>query len=120
MRFWCPTGIGFLNHSPINMTAGHAAPKKQYMVIQDLAPGQDLKSKVLGKLGAVAQSAEGVLNVGSFWVLEREHKEDGDDVILFARFDCKDSYEAFVHTDAGRTWGTVSGLCESAQRKSVV
>jgi len=114
MRFWCATGMGFLTRAPINMMVDREATKNQYIVVQDLSPKQGAKSKVLDTLGSVVNSVESVSSVGSFWVLERENKEDGDDVIVFARFDYKNSYEAFMATDAGQTWKTVGDLCQAA------
>lgn len=114
LRFWRPTGIGFLARSPVNFMTKQDG-LKDYVVIQDLTPLEGAKSKVLEALRAVAESAENTSGVGSFWVLEREDKDDGDDVVVFTRFASKGDYEAFVATEKAEAWKSVDGLCQHAQ-----
>jgi hypothetical protein len=114
MRFWSPTGVGFLTRSPVDFTKTGPGDAKDFIVIQDLSPRVGAKTKVLESLRAVAALAEAAPVVGSFWVLEREDGEDGDDVVVFSRFESEGGYEGFMAGE-GRMWKSVDELCEDVR-----
>lgn len=107
LRFWKPTGVGFMTRSPVNF-AGDRKGEKQYFVVQELSPAKGGKLKLLEGLGEVAGQAQSSDKVNSFWVLDRADPGDGEDVVVVSRFDSKEDYDAFAQSER-EAWKTVSG-----------
>ncbi|CAH0054952.1 unnamed protein product [Clonostachys solani] len=113
MRFWCPTGAGFLTRTPVEFKSS-GDPSAGYIVIQDLTlDNSAAKAKAVDKLNAFAKSAEA--SIESFYILERENAKDGDDLIVFARFDSAENYASCRATEAGQAWKAAEAIAKSVR-----
>jgi quinol monooxygenase YgiN len=107
LRFWRPTGIGFLSNGkePIICADGS---NEEFVVVYETLPKPGQKEEVLQRLRDVANDCGGAL---SFWVLERG-ESDGDGVYVFSRWTGKGAWEAFMESGSGRVMRLVEGECE--------
>ena len=112
VRFWRPTGVGFLTQVSVNLEKSHEG-SFGYIVIQYLVPREGTKAKILDNLQSLAILAEKSESVGSFWVLGRDNHEDGQDLTLFAAFERSEDYGSFRSAEPNR-WMSVEDLCEKA------
>lgn len=113
VRFWRPTGVGFLTSASVNLMGGES-PSHGYIVVQDLSPLPDGKAQVLEALEPVAQAADKSTKVGSFWVLERENQEDGHELTVFSAFGSKSDYDEFVASEEAGGWKSIGDVCQTA------
>jgi heme-degrading monooxygenase HmoA len=113
MRFWRPTGAGFLTRTPTEFKSS-GDPSAGYIIIQDLGlDNSTAKAKAIDELNVSAKSSEA--GVESFYILERENAEDGDDLIVFARFDSAKNYASFRAAQAGQQWKAAEALAKSVR-----
>lgn len=87
------------------------ASTRQCIVIKKLSPKTGAKQQILGTLEIVAMSLEQGSKAGSFWVLQRDNiAEDGNDVVIFARFDSKEDYVSIL--EGSEPWKRADQLCD--------
>ncbi|VUC26641.1 unnamed protein product [Clonostachys rosea] len=113
MRFWRPTGAGFLARTPVELKSS-GDPSAGHIIIQDLTlDDSSAKAKAVDELNAIAKSGEASLE--SFYILERENTEDGEDLIVFAKFNSAENYASFREGDAGRPWKAAEAIAKSVR-----
>ena len=129
LRFWRPSSVGFLtrddddgSRGPVNfMDRGrHASPSsgtRQYIVVDELMPRPGRKDQILKQLHGLAREAKRRDQVLSFWVL---HREDGEGLLVFARYEDKDEWARFECRDAvPAMWkGVYESVVDEGQRRT--
>lgn len=126
LRFWHPTGIGFMNRGSAPHDEGEGetidgSNSQHYIVVDELMPHPGSKSDILGLLKRIADVAEVNGEVRTFWVLDRvgtadqeAGKEGTDDgIYVIGRFTSKQSYDHYLGGLLDSLWKEIDRLCES-------
>ena len=99
LRFWRPTGIGFLAKQAVNFMQREACDQKasQYIITREMLAADGCREKLVALLEGVAARAEENERVQSFWILDRGQSEQGDaSFYIFERYTFKDAAAEFA------------------------
>ena len=114
LRFWRPTGIGFLGRPGIvNLMKKDTDPHCQYAVVTELNPGSGMKGQALTELRKVADLAANTASVASFLVLHRGEVDTDESIYVFSLFNTKTEAQTFDGGEAGGIWKRLEEICES-------
>ncbi|KAH7071564.1 hypothetical protein BKA63DRAFT_74846 [Paraphoma chrysanthemicola] len=128
LRFWHPTGIGFLSKKSQEVFTPPSAPGKlQYIVTDEMTTRPGAKAQTLDRLLKAAAIARENAAVLSFWVQDRIGLQDGraeglDDNELYILVRCKDkeAYDLFYGATNTITWQPVEDLVIERRRTTWV
>ena len=120
LRFWRPTGVGFLTRpSAVVLMKTPVGSDCRYVVVDELTPRPDMKDKALDNLRNQAALAANDSSVVSFWVLHRGEGEADESLYVFSMFDTKAHAEAFDR-EARTIRGLVDDCCGDVRRTTWV
>jgi quinol monooxygenase YgiN len=84
---------------------------QQYIAIDELTPRPGQKEEVLNQMRSLVALAEGQIQVLSFWVLHRGDDEHEDNLLVFARYENRDTAARFCNPkDVSGIWEVIVSL----------
>lgn len=116
LRFWRPTGVGFMRRSPVaNVMSNGSSETCQYLIRNDLKPRSSMKQDVLSHLEVLAHLAmDGTAT--TFWALHRGDDYQDESLLVLSLFANKSQAKAFETGAAGDVWRDVESKCSSRKR----
>lgn len=121
LRFWRPTGIGFLTPpGRVQSMKNPADSDCRYVIVNELIPKTGMKAIALGKLREGAVLAADTATTARFWVLDRGDDDEDQSLYVFSMFERKADAEAFEAGEVRANWKVLDEICESRRRTSWV
>jgi quinol monooxygenase YgiN len=124
LRFWRPF-MGFMKREGKDPEAdqffSHKQPLSaetcQYIVVDELLPKPRYKDSLLKSLSELVQRAEQNQNILSFWVLNREDKDEDPGLLVFARYVNRRAWIEFEESEEiSAAWKEANYSCQWPRR----